>query len=284
MSSNSRRAALPAVLAAALFASAGAAGAADAEPVALRVCADPANLPYSDSRREGFENRIAAVLAKDLGAKLSYYWYGEHRSFLRRTLLDGQCDLIVSVPAGLEMVAETRPYFASAYVAVTRAKGGRHFDSFDDPWLKDARIGLQLAGREGMTTPVAVALSRRGINQHLIPFEMWGKAGDPKPQSRIVDAVADGTIDIALVWGPFAGYFAKAHGSMLRLDPIAGDAQAPDLVFTFPMAIAVRKDDIALRDRLQAALDRHADDIAAILSDYRIPTLPSAAPAPLLSQ
>jgi quinoprotein dehydrogenase-associated probable ABC transporter substrate-binding protein len=250
----------------------------DGKPV-LAVCADPANLPYSDDKQEGFENKIAALLAQDMQADLKYFWFAEHKAFLRRTLLDGICDVVISVPIGLERVATTKPYFASSYVAVTRTKDDRHFASFDDPWLKDARIGLQLAGDEDAMTPPAMALAHRGLTDKITAFEMWDDPSNPKPQSKIIDAVADGSIDVALVWGPFAGYFAKAHGVELRVEPVAADARQPDLAFVFPMAMAVRKSDIALRDRLQAAIDRHQTEIAAILADYGIPTVPIPAPA-----
>jgi quinoprotein dehydrogenase-associated probable ABC transporter substrate-binding protein len=244
-------------------------------PAILSVCADPANLPYSNEKREGFENRIAALVADDMQAKLRYFWFAEHRSFFRRTLLDEVCDVVIAAPVGLKGVTATKPYFASVYVAVTRADDKRHFTSFDDPWLREARIGLQLVGKEGATTPPAVALAHRGINQRIVPFEMWADQGDPAPQGRIIDAVADGNIDVALVWGPFAGYFAKAHGAALRIEPIAGDPEQPEVQFAFPMAMVVRKADTALRDRLQAALDRHPAEIAAILKDYDIPTAPA---------
>jgi mxaJ protein len=255
--------------------------AAAADRPVLSVCADPANLPYSNRRREGFENRIALLLADDLGADLRYVWFAEHRVFLRRTLLDGLCDVVISVPTGLRPLATTRPYFVSYYVAVTRTGRGPGFGSFDDAWLRDARIGLQLVGAEGATTPPALALARRGPHRDIIGFPMWAGDDTESPQGRIVDAVADGTIDVAMVWGPFAGYFARPHGDALRLDPIRNDPGDPDLPFVFPMAVGVRASDVALRDRLQAALDRHAADIASILRDFAIPTLPiSDAAAP----
>jgi mxaJ protein len=238
------------------------------------VCADPANLPYSNAHEEGFENRIANVLAADLNAPLQYFWFAEHRSFFRRTLLDGMCDVVISVPAGLPMVAATRPYFASSYVAVTRSSDERSFTSFDDAWLSDARIGLQLVGAEGATTPPALALARRGLNRHITGYAMWSSQDVANPQGMIVDAVARGEIDLALVWGPFAGYFSRPYGDRLRLQPIAADPESPGLTFVFPMALGVRKSDTVLRDRLQAALDRHASEIDAILNDYGVPALP----------
>lgn len=245
----------------------------DAKPT-LSVCADPGNLPYSNEARQGFENRLATVLAGDFNAELKYFWFAEHRSFFRRTLLDGLCDVVISAPVGLSIVVTTKPYFASTYVAVTRASDTRRFASFDDAWLATARIGLQLVGKEGATTPPAMALARRGDNQHITGFEMWDDPEHPNPQGKIIDAVAAGQIDVAFVWGPFAGYFAKAYGDQLRVQPILSDSKDPDLKFVFPMAMAVRKSDTALRDRLQAALDRHATEIAAILNSYGIPTVP----------
>jgi quinoprotein dehydrogenase-associated probable ABC transporter substrate-binding protein len=240
----------------------------------LAVCADPSNLPYSNDRQEGFENRIARLLATDLHADLRYTWYREHSSFFRRTLLAGVCDVVISVPASLPNVAVTRPYFTSSYVAVTRARDGRHFVTFDDPWLRDARIGVQQVGAEGYTTPPAMSLTARGIDEHLVFYPMWAADDVSNPQGKIIDAVADGSIDVALVWGPFAGYFAKAHPGALRIEPITGDTKRPDAKFAFPMAAAVRKADTGLRDVLQAAIDRHQTEIAAIVADYAIPTAP----------
>jgi mxaJ protein len=245
----------------------------------LTVCADPANLPYSNDKQEGFENRIAKLLAADLHLELKYFWFAEHRNFLRKTLLDHVGDVVVSVPASMPIVATTKPYFTSSYVAVMRAGDKRHFSSFDDDWLPDARIGLQLVGAEGGTTAPAASLTQRHLDRHLTGFPMWDADSVNNPQGKIIDAVADGTIDVAFVWGPFAGYFAKPHGTALRLDPITSDPKVPQQVFAFPMAMGVRKEDTDLRDRLQAAIDRHRPEIAAILQDFHIPLVAATPPA-----
>jgi quinoprotein dehydrogenase-associated probable ABC transporter substrate-binding protein len=242
----------------------------------LAVCADPSNLPYSNDRQEGFENRIANLLAADLHADLRYTWFQEHSNFFRRSLFAGACDLVVSVPASLPIVAVTKPYFRSTYVAVTRANDSRHFSSFDDPWLRDARIGLQQVGKDGFTTPPALSLTLRSIDQHIVFFPMWADQSETEPQARIIDAVADGSIDVALVWGPFAGYFARNHPGALRIEPVSTDPRRPEVSFQFDMAIGVRKTDTAFRDRLQGAIDRHPTEIAAILHDYGIPTVAPA--------
>lgn len=244
---------------------------------ALIVCADPSNLPYSNKAREGFENKLADVLAADLQVGVDYFWFVGHKSFMRRTLLDGVCDVVISAPSGLPGTVTTRPYFTSSYFALTRANDPRRFLSFDDPWLKEAKIGLQLVGNEGATTPPALSLAMRGANEHITGFPMWADESDPSPQGRIVDAVAEGAVDIAFVWGPFAGHFAKKYGVALRLDPIMSDPARPELTFVFPMAVAVRKSETAFRDRIQEALDRHAPEISEILRNAGVPLVPDVA-------
>lgn len=264
----------------ALAASAAGPVAADTGKPPLTVCADPDNLPYSNARQEGFENKVAALLAADLGRDLAYFWFPEHKGFIRKTLIDGQCDLLVSVPAGLPMLAETKPYFASSYVVVMRADDARHFTGFGDAWLADAKIGLQMVGNEGATTPPAVALSHRGFNQHITGFPMWGPEGSADVPGRIVSAVADGSVDVALVWGPFGGYFAKAYGGRLRVETVTSDPDSPEIPFVFPMAMGVRKSDTTLLAQVQDAAGRHAGEIAAILHSYDIPVIGPKAAVP----
>ena len=189
------------------------------------------------------------------------------------------CDAVISVPAGMPSVAETKPYFTSSYVAVMRDADSRHFTSFDDAWLTNASIGLQLVGSDDGSTPPVASLAQRGLNQHITAFPMWADAAVQNPQAKIIDAVANGTIDIAFVWGPFAGYFAQGEKIKLRVVPITYDAAAPSNQFVFAMAAATRRNDLALRDALQASLDRHQADIQAILIHYGVPTVP-APPVP----
>lgn len=250
----------------------------------LSVCADPGNLPYSSNKLDGFENRIATLLAADLHRTLRYAWAPQRRNFFSRTLLAGACDVVISVPASLPLslpsIATTRPWFTSTYVAVTRTADNRHFSGFDDAWLKSARIGLQLIEGGDANPPPAMALSRRGITNNITGFSPWDVADDA-PQEKIVDAVANQSIDVALVWGPFGGYFARRYGSALRVEAVTQDPATPGLDFAFPMAAAVRSGDTALKDALQASFDRNATKIAAILRDFNIPIveLPSVASA-----
>lgn len=256
----------------------------DSAKFKLTVCADPANLPYSNRALAGFENEIARVIAADLQMELDFFWFPEHQGFLRRSLLEGLCDAVMTVPASLGVVATTKPYFVSSYVAVMRASDQRRFTSFDDAWLKDARIGAQLVGKEGATTPPAMALGRRGVDAHLELFPMWAEDESANPQGEIVTAVATGRIDVAFVWGPFGGYFAKPYGDALKVEPIAGDPKSPEQPFTYPMSIGVRKSDVALRDRLDGALARHGDEIQQILKAHGVPLVAEQSSKPLIEQ
>ncbi|WP_235839919.1 quinoprotein dehydrogenase-associated putative ABC transporter substrate-binding protein [Derxia lacustris] len=239
----------------------------------LAVCADPANLPYSNDRGEGFENRIARLLADDLHARLRYAWNLQRRGFLRRTLDAGRCDVVIGAPVGLRGLLLTRPYYASSYVFVTARERGLALAGFDDPALRELRIGLQAVGAEGGNTPPAMALARRGLVQHITGYPMWAGENEVDPQGRIVDAVASGEIDVAIVWGPFAGWFARRHGDRLALAPVPADPLDPGQRASFDMALGVRRGDTALLAELQAALDRHRPEIDALLRDYGIPLL-----------
>ena len=252
-----------------------------AEPAAtgiLSVCADPDNLPYSNLKEEGFENRIAKILAADLHLELRYLWQAQRRGFFRQTLLAGRCDIVLAVPTILKIASLSRPYFSSAYVAVSRTRDDFHIESLDDPVLATARIGLQQVGAEGANPPPAMALAVRGITRNITGFPMWATGTEINSQGKIIDAVAAGQIDIALVWGPFAGYFAKPYGDRLRMKLLHDDPRLPGIPFTYGMAVGVRHSDSTLGTQIQAALDRHKQEIDAILSDYGVPLAPATKP------
>jgi mxaJ protein len=237
----------------------------------LRVCADPSNLPYSNEREEGFENRIARVLADELGIALRFVWSPQRRSFLRRTLNAGECDVVVGWPSGQQGLAQTQAYYASSYVFVTSTRRHRAPTGFDDPLLRELTIGLPAVGTDGSTTPPASSLAKRGIVDKVVGYSVWGAEGDAPAPARIVDAVASGEIDMAILWGPFAGYYAKRHGDALTLTVVTPDPAQPALAFRFDMALGVRKADPNLLAELQGALRRREPEIRAILQDYGVP-------------
>jgi mxaJ protein len=239
----------------------------------LRVCADPNNLPYSNAAGEGFENEIMQVVAADLGATLRYTWWAQRRGFARNTLNAGDCDVVPGVASNVEMLGTTRPYYRSSYVFVSRASLRPPLLSLDDPRLHELRIGVQLIGDDGANTPPAHALARRGIAANVRGYMVYGDYRDKTPQSAIVDALAGDQIDVAIAWGPTAGYFAARQSVPMTVTPVQPWLDGPQLPMVFDLSMAVRKDDRQLRRELDRALERHRGEIAAILAKYHVPVL-----------
>ena len=233
----------------------------------LRVCADPNNLPFSNEREEGLENRLADLVARELETTLNYVWWAQRRGFVRNTLAAGQCDLIMGVPSDLPSVLATRPYYRSSYVFVTRRDRKLGIKSFDDPRLRQLRIGVQVVG-DGANTPPMEALARRGLARNLVGFLVFGDYSQPNPPARIVEAVSRGEVDIALVWGPLAGFFAARYPADLELAPVPPDGA---LRFEFSISMGVRKEDQAFRATLDRILERRRVEVERILDDYGVP-------------
>jgi mxaJ protein len=253
---------------------------APSSPSELRFCADPNNLPFSNRRLEGFENRLAEWIAKDLGATPKFVWWAQRRGFFRNTLQAGECDVVAGVPFGFERALTTRPYYRSTYVFVRRADSVADVASLDDPRLRSLRVGVQLVGDDGVNTPPAHALTRRGIVQNVRGYTLYGDYSQPNPPARIVDAVAHGDVDVAVVWGPLAGYFSKREGVPLVLTPVSPSIDLPFLPFVYDISVGVRRGQTELRDRIDAVLARRAGDIRALLDRYGVPAAPAAPGAP----
>lgn len=258
--------------------------AAAARPDRLRVCADPNNLPFSNERGEGFENAIAVILADELHMGLAYTWWPQRRGFVRQTLKAGKCDLIVGVPARYELVSTTRPYYRSSYVFVTRRDGGPAVRSFDDPQLRELRLGLHVVGDDYNNVPPAQALAWRAIVDNIRGFPIYGDYSQPDPPRGLIDAVARGEIDVGMAWGPLAGYFAQRERVPLALVPVAPQVDHGILPMSFAIAMGVRRGDAAWRDRVQQAIDRRRPEIDAVLRRYGVPLLPLAPAGPLASK
>jgi mxaJ protein len=241
------------------------------EVATLRVCADPNNLPFSNERGEGFENRIAQLVASDLHAKVQYTWWAQRRGYLRNTINAGMCDVWMGVPSGLGALLTTQPYYRSTYVFLTRANDSTRVTSFDDPVLRRVRVGVQLVGDDGANTPPAHALTRRHIIGNVRGYHLAADYRQPNPPARIVDAVADDSIDVAVVWGPTAGYFAQRERVPLRVTPVSPQIDLPFLPFVFDIAIGARRSDSALVRRLDSVIVRRKPEIDRILASYGVP-------------
>lgn len=274
------RPALTAAICAASFALAGS-GCAPSEPAVaareLRVCADPNNLPFSNSRREGFENKLADIIGRDMNAKVRYTWWAQRRGFIRNTLNAGKCDVVMGVPSSFELALTTNAYYRSTYVFVTRKD--RHIDvrTFDDPRLRKLRIGVHLVGDDGANTPPVHALSSRGVVGNVRGYMVAGDYSRPNPPARLIEAVANGDVDIAIVWGPLAGYFGRAPRDLLTLVPVSPAIDLPFLPQVYDISLAVRRSDKALKVELDGILERERETIATLLREYGIPRVDGAA-------
>jgi mxaJ protein len=242
-----------------------------AAPAPLRVCSDPNNLPFSNQQEQGFENRIAQLVARDLGTKVEYFWWAQRRGFVRNTLTANKCDVILGVPSSFELALTTRPYYRSTYVFVTRKDRKLDVRSFDDPRLKKLKIGVQMIGDDYASSPPAHALANRGIVRNVAGYSVYGDYTKESPPKRIVEAVAAGEVDVSAVWGPTAGYFIRKSRVPLVARAVSPEIDLPFLPFVFDISMAVRRGDTALRDKLEAILDRRADEIDAILREYGVP-------------
>jgi quinoprotein dehydrogenase-associated probable ABC transporter substrate-binding protein len=247
--------------------------AADAEvKPKLRVCADPNNLPYSNEKQEGFENKLAEIIAHDLGRELDYTWWASRRGFFRATLNSQQCDVVMGVPVASERALTTDPYYRSTYVFVTRKDRKLDIRSINDPRLLKLKVGVQIIGDDYNNSPPAESLAKRGAIKNVVGYTVYGNYLARNPTARIVEAVAKGDVDVAIVWGPQAGYFASQQDVPLAITPIKplADGKVP---FTFEISLGVRRKDEKFREQLDSLIKRHRDDISKLLAQYHIPVL-----------
>lgn len=247
--------------------------AADAQaPNKLRVCADPNNLPYSNEKQEGFENKLADLIARDLGREVDYTWWAQRRGFFRLTLKAQQCDVVMGVPVSSERALTTDPYYRSTYVFVTRKDRNLDIRSINDPRLKQLKVGVQIIGDDYNNSPPAEALAKRGAVKNVVGYTVYGNYLTPNPTARIVEAVAKSDVDVAIVWGPQAGFFAAQQTVPLTITPVQPKADGP-VPFTFEISLGVRRSDAQFRKQLNRILARHKQDIDRLLAEYHVPRI-----------
>jgi len=239
----------------------------------LTACADPNNLPFSNRAGEGFENKLAEMIAADLHAKLHYVWWAQRRGYVRNTLNETKCDFWPGIGSNVEMVATSRPYYRSTYMFVTRANANLGGLTLDDARLKKLKIGVQMVGNDATNTPPAHALAHRGIVANVRGYMLYGDYRKPNPPSAIMQAVESGDVDVAVVWGPLAGYFAQRSPVPLRLEPVTPWFADMEWPMQFDISVGVQKDNQKLLKQIDQLLDRRSGDIRKLLASYHVPVV-----------
>ncbi len=236
------------------------------DPKVLRVCADPRNLPFSSEKGEGFENRIAELLAAKLDKKLAYVWYPQATGFVRNTLGAHRCDVIPGFPQGDELVQSTNPYYRTAYALVIKPGTGLDdLDTLTDPRLKEKRIGI-VAG-----TPPATYLAVNGLMRKAKPYPLViDTRVDSSAQAMMAD-LASGEIDVGVLWGPMAGYYAKQADPPMRVVLLLKETGGPQL--TFRIAMGVRAADQNWKRQLNKLIAENQIEINRLLLGFGVPLL-----------
>jgi mxaJ protein len=247
-----------------------------ASKTALRVCADPNNLPFSNEKREGFENKIAELLGREMHLPVKYTWWAQRRGFFRSTLKAGLCDVVIGVPNSFEMALTTAPYYRSTYVFVSRKDRNLNIKSLDDEALKNLKIGALMIGDDGANTPPVHALNNRGIVKNVVGYTIYGDYKQANPPAKIIDAVVNGEVDLAIVWGPLAGFFAKKEKTELSISPVSPQVDLPYLPFVYDISMGVRRGEDELKAQLEEILARRHAEIEKILDEYGVPRADSA--------
>jgi quinoprotein dehydrogenase-associated probable ABC transporter substrate-binding protein len=251
-----------------LICGSGAAGAQTGELVdrsVLEVCADPNNLPFSDEKKEGFENKIAELIGAELGRPVDYVWFPQVIGFVRNTLRANRCDLVMGTVAGDEIMQTTNPYYFTTYVILWRSDKEFAFAGLDDPRLKTLRLGV-VAG-----TPPSDLLVRYDLMSHTKPYALSVDTRFESPPREMVQDVVAGTIDVGFLWGPIAGYYRKRDALPLTLVPLKSEPGAPRMAYH--IAMGVRANEPEWRRGINAAILKRQAEITAILRDYGVPLL-----------
>ncbi|MGO8916322.1 MAG: quinoprotein dehydrogenase-associated putative ABC transporter substrate-binding protein [Stellaceae bacterium] len=230
----------------------------------LRICGDPSNLPFSNEQGEGFENKIAALLGRDLSLPVKYFWIPQIIGFVRNGLGAGRCDLVMGTVAGDELMQTTTPYYYTSYMLVFRTDKPLAAD-LDAPALKPLHLGI-VSG-----TPPSDLLVRHGLMANARPYALTVDTRYESPAHQMLSDIADGTIDAGMLWGPFAGYYIKHDKLPLAMVQLHDEPDMPRLAYH--IAMGVRNNEPDWRRRINGAIAKNRDEIAVILRDYGVPLL-----------
>jgi len=233
----------------------------------LRVCADPANLPFSDEKKEGFENKIADIIGDELGVPVEYTWFPQATGFTRNTLLAKRCDVIIGTGQGDDLVLNTNALYRSAYALVYKPGTGLDgVDSIFDPRLKDKHIGVVQG------TPSATLVAKAGLMGYARPYRLMVDRRYDDPSAEMVKDIRDGKIEAGVMWGPIAGYYASRNGEKLTVVPLIQDAGKAGRV-DFRITMGVRQGDDLWKRKLNDVILKRQADIDKVLLDYGVPMI-----------
>ena len=233
---------------------------------ALRVCADPANMPFSNDKGEGFENKIADIIAAELKVPVEYTWFPQATGFIRQTLFAKRCDIVMGYVQGDELVLNTNPYYRSTYALVYRP--GNELDGADslsDPRLKGKRIGV-VAG-----TPPGNVMALLGLLQRAKPYPLMVDRRYDSPGESMIKDVQSGDIDAGVLWGPIAGYFAPKGGDKLVVAPLLKEIGSTGMAYRITFGVRNLEDD--WKRQLNTLIVKRQGDIDAVLLQYGVPLL-----------
>ena len=233
----------------------------------LRVCADPDNMPFSNDKGEGFENKLAELIAERLGDKLEYTWFTERSGYVPNTMGAEACDLVMGYAQGTGLIEDTNPYYHTSYVLITREDDAdlRSVQSLSDSRLKEKRIGLFAR------TPPASILAMRGLTSHAKSFESTADESQAKAAKAMITEIASGELDAGLLWGPVGGYFAQRAEVPLRVTPLVKESAGPTTFYGITMG--VRPDEPTFKHEINKVLAENQHDINVILKGYNVPLL-----------
>jgi quinoprotein dehydrogenase-associated probable ABC transporter substrate-binding protein len=235
------------------------------DTTSFRVCADPNNLPFSNEKGEGFENKIAELLASDLGVPVRYTWYPDSTGFIRSTLNARRCDIVMGTVAGNELVQNSNPYYRSTYALIYKADGGLAVKTLNDPALKTLKIGA-IAG-----TPPTTILANEGLLGNLRSYQLVVDTRFDHPAEELIHDVATGPIDIGIVWGPIAGFYAKHESTPLAVVPL--ESTNTPMQMDYRITMGVRHNEPEWKRKINNLIRKHQADINKILFDFGVPML-----------
>lgn len=247
----------------------------------LRVCSDPNDLPFSNVQQQGFENKLAEMAGQELRQPIEFVWWPPRARFMEKWLKANRCDLVMGTITSSDQLLTTEPYYRSGYVFVSRRDRNIRVASLRDTSLRKYRIGAQIIGDDGETVPPAQDMAQHGLVNNIVGYSLYGDQLSQNPSAQIITAVANGEVDLAVAWGPMAGYFAGKSTIPLHITPISPTPGVAALPVAFSISMGVMAGNTALRDQLNQFIVHRQKDIRALLLSYRVPLLESGGNANL---